>query len=297
MRRRAALARLAARAAGSARRRASAAWSAPGWPRSEGVLERWAPPGGWLMAALVLVTLSASRAWRLPASPAGMALQTLVGRSARRWCRPGCGWIAWRLCGGGEPPTCASRRCWCCRRRGCSRSRCASRRAAAWWARRCSTCSKRASGARAGLALASIAAAAALVNAVGLERIRWLTVLGTLEVPPALAGVSRLAMREVERQALRVRAPRPRRSSVPAARSVDDGEPAGRSSWAASRSPRDATPGAGQPSAGPHWPTSATERARARPATRRRPTDRLAAARHRACSGARPTARRSRPPS
>ncbi len=42
-------------------------------------LERWAPPGGWLLAALVLVALSTAAGVIFPLSPAGIALQTGVG--------------------------------------------------------------------------------------------------------------------------------------------------------------------------------------------------------------------------
>ncbi|MBV9581621.1 MAG: DNA translocase FtsK [Chloroflexi bacterium] len=43
------------------------------------MLERWAPPGGWLLAALVLVALSTAAGVVFPLSPAGIALQTVVG--------------------------------------------------------------------------------------------------------------------------------------------------------------------------------------------------------------------------
>ena len=42
-------------------------------------LERWAPPGGWIVAALLLFTLSTVAGVVFPVSPAGLLLQSLVG--------------------------------------------------------------------------------------------------------------------------------------------------------------------------------------------------------------------------
>jgi S-DNA-T family DNA segregation ATPase FtsK/SpoIIIE len=60
-------------------RRASRARREPTLAQLGGFFERWAPPGGWLLAALVLLALSTAAGVIFPLSPAGIALQTVVG--------------------------------------------------------------------------------------------------------------------------------------------------------------------------------------------------------------------------
>jgi S-DNA-T family DNA segregation ATPase FtsK/SpoIIIE len=50
-----------------------------GLERLGDAFERWAPPGGWLLATLALVALSTAAGVVFPLSPAGIALQTAVG--------------------------------------------------------------------------------------------------------------------------------------------------------------------------------------------------------------------------
>src|SRR5207302_3495117 len=60
-------------------------------------LERWAPPGGWIVGALALVTLSAAAGVILPASPAGILLQTGVGLGGAPLVPAWTGWATWSL--------------------------------------------------------------------------------------------------------------------------------------------------------------------------------------------------------
>jgi DNA segregation ATPase FtsK/SpoIIIE, S-DNA-T family len=55
------------------------------------VLHRWAPPGGWFLAALLLLALSAAAGTAFPQSPAGMLLETAVGRAGFLVA----GWLLW----------------------------------------------------------------------------------------------------------------------------------------------------------------------------------------------------------
>src|SRR5205823_12687276 len=138
---------------------------------------RWAPPGGWILAALVLVTLSTAAGVAFPLSPAGIALQTLVGTSGAPLVPAWSGWSSWLLARRERPPL--------------------PRVAAllvlsATWLLALALRQPLAGGIagdtlldlldagfgrRAGLALVSIATAAAVVNLVGLERIlAWVSV-------------------------------------------------------------------------------------------------------------------------
>ena len=60
-------------------------------------LARWAPPGGWLVAALALVTLSAAAGVVLPMSPAGLVLQSAVGTAGAPLVPAWSGWLTWLL--------------------------------------------------------------------------------------------------------------------------------------------------------------------------------------------------------
>jgi S-DNA-T family DNA segregation ATPase FtsK/SpoIIIE len=60
-------------------------------------LERWAPPGGWMVGALALVTLSAAAGVILPASPAGILLQSGVGLGGAPLVPAWTGWMTWSL--------------------------------------------------------------------------------------------------------------------------------------------------------------------------------------------------------
>ncbi|HYW88025.1 MAG TPA: DNA translocase FtsK, partial [Chloroflexota bacterium] len=55
------------------------------------MLHRWAPPGGWFLAALLLLALSAAAGTVFPQSPAGMLLETAVGRAGFLVA----GWLLW----------------------------------------------------------------------------------------------------------------------------------------------------------------------------------------------------------
>src|SRR5207302_7475414 len=133
-------------------------------------LERWAPPGGWILAALVLVTLSTAAGVVFPLSPAGIALQTLVGTLGAPLVPAWSGWSSWLLARRERPrvPRVAALLV-----------------LSATWLLTLALRQPLAGGIagdalldlldagfgrNAGLALVSIAAAAALVNLVGLER-------------------------------------------------------------------------------------------------------------------------------
>ena len=171
-------------------------------------LARWAPPGGWLLAALALLTLSTAAGVILPASPAGWLLQTSVGQ----WGAPLVpAWLAWMT--------------WCgFRRRAPSLVRVGALGVlSATWLLALALREPQGGGVAGetilnlletgfghagGLAVASVAAAAAVVSLIGLERItNWLALLGALRLPSEIAGASRSAMREVGRQAERAHRP------------------------------------------------------------------------------------------
>ena len=60
-------------------------------------LARWEPPGGWILAALILLTLSSAAGVVFPLSPAGMILQTAVGAFGAPLVPAWSGWLAWLL--------------------------------------------------------------------------------------------------------------------------------------------------------------------------------------------------------
>ena len=131
----------------------------------------WAPPGGWIQAALVLLTLSSAAGVVFPLSPAGIILQTLVGSAGAPLLPAWSGWLAWLLARAERP----------------SPWRVLSLLVlSATWLVALALHQQQAGGLAgdellmlldagfgrsAGLALMSISAAAALVNLVGLERI------------------------------------------------------------------------------------------------------------------------------
>ena len=61
------------------------------------MLERWAPPGGWILAALVLLALSTAAGVVFPLSPAGIVLQALVGTLGAPLVPAWAAWSAWLL--------------------------------------------------------------------------------------------------------------------------------------------------------------------------------------------------------
>ena len=61
------------------------------------MVDRWAPPGGWIAAALVLLTLSAAAGVVFPLSPAGIVLQTAVGTGGVPLVPAWTGWLTWLL--------------------------------------------------------------------------------------------------------------------------------------------------------------------------------------------------------
>jgi hypothetical protein len=68
------------------------------------LLERWAPPGGWVLAALLLLTFSTAAGVIFPLSPAGIVLQTLVGMVGGPLVPAWCAWAAWLLARRQRPP-------------------------------------------------------------------------------------------------------------------------------------------------------------------------------------------------
>src|SRR5260370_39974636 len=68
-----------------------------GLDRLTAVFERWAPPGGWIVAALALVTLSAAAGVILPVSPAGLILQALVGTAGAALVPAWAGLLTWMV--------------------------------------------------------------------------------------------------------------------------------------------------------------------------------------------------------
>ena len=60
-------------------------------------MDRWAPPGGWLLAALILLTLSTAAGVIFPLSPAGIALQISVGSLGAPLVPAWSAWLTWLL--------------------------------------------------------------------------------------------------------------------------------------------------------------------------------------------------------
>ena len=60
-------------------------------------LVRWEPPGGWILAALILLTLSSAAGVVFPLSPAGIILQTLIGALGAPLLPAWSAWLAWLL--------------------------------------------------------------------------------------------------------------------------------------------------------------------------------------------------------
>ena len=135
------------------------------------LVERWAPPGGWLLAALILVTLSTAAGVVFPLSPAGIALQTGVGSLGAPLVPAWSAWLCWLIARRRRPPT--------------LRVVCLLVLTATWLLAlalrqpaaggvlgdRLLELLDAGFGQTAGLALVSIAAAAALVYLIGLDRI------------------------------------------------------------------------------------------------------------------------------
>jgi DNA segregation ATPase FtsK/SpoIIIE, S-DNA-T family len=168
-------------------------------------LARWAPPGGWIVAALALVTLSAAAGVVLPMSPAGLVLQSAVGTAGAPLVPAWSGWLTWILARGRRPSV------W--------RVTALAVLSATWWlmlalrqpqgggalGETILVLLDAGFGRSGGLAVVSIAAAAATVSLVGLERIlRWLAPLAALRVPPSVLHVAL-----PQRSRLRLRAPGP----------------------------------------------------------------------------------------
>jgi DNA segregation ATPase FtsK/SpoIIIE, S-DNA-T family len=134
-------------------------------------LERWAPPGGWLLAALILLTLSTAAGVLFPMSPAGIALQATVGSLGAPLVPAWAAWATWLLARRERPPAL----------RGLSLLALSATWLLALALRepqggglagdRLLDLLDAGFGHAAGLALVSILAAAALVNLIGLDRI------------------------------------------------------------------------------------------------------------------------------
>jgi S-DNA-T family DNA segregation ATPase FtsK/SpoIIIE len=164
-------------------------------------LDRWAPPGGWIVAALALLTLSAAAGVILPASPAGILLQAVVGLGGAPLVPAWTGWLTWALAR---------------RRRPSGQRATALAVLSATWLLALALRQPEGGGTlgetllglvdagfgrNGGLALLSVAASAAAVSLVGLERILTLVALAALHFP-------RSALHVPQRPRL------PRRSSV-----------------------------------------------------------------------------------
>ncbi|HEY1293534.1 MAG TPA: DNA translocase FtsK [Chloroflexota bacterium] len=67
-------------------------------------LERWAPPGGWILAALVLLAVSTAAGVVFPLSPAGIALQSAVGTLGAPLVPAWAAGAVWFLVRGRRPP-------------------------------------------------------------------------------------------------------------------------------------------------------------------------------------------------
>jgi DNA segregation ATPase FtsK/SpoIIIE, S-DNA-T family len=167
-------------------------------------IQRWAPPGGWILAALGLLTLSTAAGVIFPFSPAGIVLQTLVGSLGAPLVPAWAGWATWLL-GRRERPN-----RW--------RVLALAVLSATWlvalelrqpqgggmvgnWLLQLLDAGF---GRNAGLAFVSIGASAALVNLIGLERILTGLAVGWHVLAPRI---------HVPRSALRVA--RPRRAAAP----------------------------------------------------------------------------------
>jgi S-DNA-T family DNA segregation ATPase FtsK/SpoIIIE len=61
------------------------------------LIDRWAPPGGWIVVALLLLTLSAAAGVVFPLSPAGIVLQAAVGTGGAPVVPAWTGWLTWLL--------------------------------------------------------------------------------------------------------------------------------------------------------------------------------------------------------
>jgi S-DNA-T family DNA segregation ATPase FtsK/SpoIIIE len=66
--------------------------------------EHWAPPGGWLLVALILLTLSTAAGVVFPLSPAGIALQTGMGNLGAPLVPAWSAWLTWLLARRHRPP-------------------------------------------------------------------------------------------------------------------------------------------------------------------------------------------------
>ncbi|HET6315310.1 MAG TPA: DNA translocase FtsK, partial [Chloroflexota bacterium] len=157
-------------------------------------LQRWAPPGGWLLAALGLLALSTAAGTVFPSSPAGMLLDAAVGHAAFLVA----GWLLWLTWAFGF-------------HRFARWTRTAAAAVLSITLLLGLTLREPGGGGLAGelllqgldsafghatgLAIVSIAAAIALVTLIGFNRImRWLAVLGSY-VRPLIARHSRPAIR------------------------------------------------------------------------------------------------------
>ncbi|HLZ29565.1 MAG TPA: DNA translocase FtsK [Chloroflexota bacterium] len=176
------------RAGGSrlGQRYARATGKAYRWDRLTAVVERWAPPGGWIVAAMALATLSAAAGVILPMSPAGLLLQSAVGTAGAPLVPAWSGWLTWMLAR---------------RRRPSVWRATALATLSATWLLMLALRQPQGGGASGetilglldagfgrggGLAIVSIAASTATVSLVGLERILgWLAPLAALRLPPS----------------------------------------------------------------------------------------------------------------
>jgi S-DNA-T family DNA segregation ATPase FtsK/SpoIIIE len=156
--------------------------------------ERWAPPGGWIVAALALLTLSAVAGVVFPGSPAGQLSQTLVGLGGAPLIPVWTGWLTWCLARGHLPSI------WRVIAFGVL---------SATWLLGLALRQPAGGGSfgdtllglfdagfgrAGGLAVVSVAAAAAIVSLIGLERILgWLEPLTSLALPRATIHVPRTA--------------------------------------------------------------------------------------------------------
>jgi DNA segregation ATPase FtsK/SpoIIIE, S-DNA-T family len=139
--------------------------------RVQTFLERWAPPGGWLIAALLLLTLSTAAGVIFPLSPAGIVLQTGVGTLGAPLVPAWSAWLTWLLARGERPPLLRVLSLLVLTATWLLALALRQPTAGGVVGDRLLDLLEAGFGQRAGLALVSIAAAAAVVNLLGLDRI------------------------------------------------------------------------------------------------------------------------------
>lgn len=174
-------------------------------------LDRWSPPGGWLIAAVILFTLATATGVAFPFSPAGLLLQAVVGMAGGPLVPAWAGWLSWHLIRNTPWPS------------GWRLAALAT--LSLTWLVSLSLHAPQGGGyigetllmlldagfgRSAGLAVVSLAAAASLVNLIGFERILgWLSPLARVELRYPTIHVPHPSAPKRLRRALGAEAPTP----------------------------------------------------------------------------------------